>query len=348
MGSTRNDVARRAGVSAATVSRVYNHPDMVAREKREAVCRAAEELNYKPNRYASLLRQGRPGTIHFVEHRRPPQSTWAHYRGYNWFYGDIIRGIQDALTDTSYGLQLTTLSSWEEMIPLAEGKQCAGIIAFDIEDPREARQIQNLGLPYVLGHHGSDLQEFPRSATSNFEGGRLQGEALLKTGHRRPLYITDRPGTVPVHRRRLEGFLSTWPREMEPPGVIDIQEGDSRQRILQQTSSEIFDSLVFVNDFTAVDVLRFLFSETSLQVPRDLSAVGYDNLPVSRAFPFDLATVELNLGEIYRHAALLLVQHLQNRGREKGVPTPLTGESHHTILPRFIPGTSLLDRGQGH
>ncbi len=346
---TRNDVARQAGVSSATVSRVYNHPNQVSPEKQKAVRKAAAKLHYQPDQNAARLRQGRPGVIHFVEIIRPPQSTWAQLRGYNWFYGDILRGVQKALAGTRFSLQLTTVTSLEELAPLAENRSCAGLIAFDVEDPLEARQLEGLGIPYVLGHHGTGLEDFPRVCTSNFEGGRLAGEYLRETGHRSPLYITDRANCIPVHRRRLEGFLSSWaasPPE-EAPRIIDLQEKHSSTRIREVLLRGGHDSVAFVNDFTALEVLRPLLGETQIAIPRDISAIAYDHLPDTRAFPFDLATVELNLGEIYRQAAeLLITQAIPGSGTPPAHPGkgPHQAVPHRVIPPRLIRGTSVRGR----
>ncbi len=342
--TNRNDVARRAGVSSATVSRVFNHPELVSPAKQTAVRLAAEELRYQPDQNAASLRRGRPGAVHFVEIRRPAETTWAQMRGYNWFYGDIIRGIQNALASTGYSLQLTTVTTLDELEILADSRTCAGIIAFDIEDPLEARRLEALGIPFVLGHHGTGLEDFPRVCTSNFEGGRLAGHLLRETGHRSPLYITDRADTIPVHRRRLEGFLSPW--ETDPPDqaprVLDIREKHAYTRLKEALLRGKHDALAFVNDFAALEILRPLLAETGLSIPRDFSAVAYDHLPDTRAFPFDLATVELNLGEIYRQTAEMLIT--QEIPAPSASLSPGSQPRHRVVPPQLIRGTSILRR----
>jgi len=333
MASTRDDVARLAGVSSATVSRVYNNPERVSRNKREAVQKAAAKLHYQPNDTAARLRRGNPEIIHFLEIRRPPDTTWAQMRGYNWFYGDIIRGVQRGLTGSSYSLQLTQIDSHEELKNLSENPGCAGFIGFDIENIEDAEALRQTGKPFVLGHHGTGLQNYPRCSTSNYEGGRLAGAFLRERGYTRPLYITDRGETISTHQRRKEGFLSVWPDT--PPPVRDIIKDDTYAAVKESLLNREYDSLAFVNDYTALEILRRLLGETDLKIPRDLGAIAYDHIPITRAFPFELATVELNLGEIYHQAAKLLL------GLLSPPSTPEDHVPHRIIPPRIIPGNSL-------
>jgi len=311
---TRDDVARKAGVSSATVSRVYNSPGSVSEEKRKAVLAAAEALGYAPNQHASSLRRNGTGRITLVEFRKGPRPYyWGNQPLLTWMFAQAVRGLMDEASAGFHRIQMAEIHSPEDLSRL-EGT-ADGIIGFDIDTEEEAERLEATGIPCVIGHHTRNFRGSTRIATDNIAGGRLQGEYLKSRGVRRPLYLTGYTGEVEAHRERLEGFLSVYPEgEAEIfRSAAGLEEGRAfsprLRRILREGAA---DGLAGVNDQTLLGALSGLWKEGQLP-GGDFPLVGYDNLPALPVFPLAIATVDLRLDRIYRKAFQVLLEKIGTR-----------------------------------
>ena len=294
----RNRVAELAGVSSATVSRVYNYPQRVAPEKRDRVLAAAAELGYRPNKAAAALRRNTSGTIMLLEWEKPQRSYyWKRLKVFNWFYADVIHGLQEVIDTSMYGLKLKRIRHLDDAGPYM--KEADGIIGFDIDRLEEARELQSLGIPYILCHHTDGFEGFHRCSTDNRLGGVLQAQYLYDQGCRRAAYLTGYLDSVYVHRERLEGF-STRCRELGME--LDVyphamEDGQGWQ--------DSWDAVAAVNDLTLLKMLQLAPGEAA-----DRPLVGYDAMPirslVSKGFP----SVDPRPREIYHRSAELLMEML--------------------------------------
>lgn len=328
---TRADVALRAGVSEATVSRAFNSPGRVNDEKVRRVLDAAEALGYRPDKHASALRRRGTGVIIFLEYRRSGDYQWPEIRFFNWLYADILRTLIERVGRTQFRLELRSVAELEEIASL--GRECDGILAFNVEEESYARAVAEAGVPYVCAHHTEDLKGFSRCSTDNFGGGKALGRAFRKAGSTSLLYATGRLAEVGSHRRRWAGF-----REGFGPGVelfeteIGIEGGvATANATLPRIRRGEIGAVAAVNDLTALGVIREL-TRAGCRLPEECVVAGYDNLPVALGFNFTMPTVELNLGDLYALAAEELMAAIGD-GRAIDRVTP----------PRIVPG-SLLDR----
>lgn len=301
--ATRQDVARAAGVSGATVSRVYNTPELVDAETAQRVRDAAISLGFVPDKHAAALRRGTSNTLLFVEIEGGPGYRWPSQRAYQSLYGEIVRAVLHATQGSRWSLQLVSLASPEEVAGL-EGREFAGILGFDVTDQGLASALAALGRPVVCAHHGDHLTGVSTVTTDNRAGGRLQASFLVERGRKKVAYVTGLTSEVRSHRLRQEGFDEVLvPRRIED--ALGFAEGREAGRALAPAlrSGEL-DAVACVNDLTALGVVQGLLSE-GLEVPGAVPVVGYDHLVLTDLVP-GLPTVDARLPEVYTRALEVL------------------------------------------
>jgi LacI family transcriptional regulator len=303
--ATRQDVALAAGVSGATVSRVYNSPSLVDKATTERVRAAAEALGFVPDKHAAALRRGSSGTLLFVEIEEGQSYRWPSQKAYQSLYGEIVRAVLHSVQGGPWSLQLVGLSSVAEISTLAKS-DFAGILGFDVTDQAVADGLASLGRPVVCCHHGDHLTGVSTVTTDNRAGGAAQAAFLRERGLTKPVYVTGLTKEVRSHRLRQEGFVSA----ARPVAVIDRSVGyaEGRQAGLDGAVAvrrgEV-DAFVCVNDLTALGVVQGLASQ-GLEVPRDVTVVGYDNLVLTGLLGPGLPTVEARLPAVYTRALAVL------------------------------------------
>ncbi|MDC7226418.1 MAG: LacI family DNA-binding transcriptional regulator [Spirochaetales bacterium] len=319
---SRDEVAEAAGVSSATVSRVYNNPSSVSRNKRTAVLKAAEKLGYVPNKSASALRRNGTGIITLVEMKKKHRTYyWGDLPIFKWFYTDVLHAVKHVIDNSMYQLNIASASNSRELEALKGHTD--GIICYDADEISEVEMIAASGIPYVIGHHTKAFEGFSRSSTDNFEGGRLQAILLKDAGCSKPAYITAHLDMVQPHLDRLEGFLSVYPEQ----NVRIVGDGIGRTagyRAARKIISSA-DGIAAVNDITAAGA-GYALSEAGIRVQHDIPLVGYDNMPLSIALPFKLMSIDLQPAEIYKQAAVSLLLRLSGD----------TGVTESVILPGIV------------
>jgi len=314
--STRQDVARAAGVSGATVSRVYNHPALVDAATRERVRTAAEALGFVPDRHAAALRRGSSATILFVEIEDDAAYRWPGEKAYSSLYGAIIRAVLHAAQSTPFQLQLVTLAP--DQLPSLERYDFAGILGFDVTEQRWADVLAGFGRPVVCCHHGDHLTGVSTVTTDNRRGGILQAEYLRGAP---TAYVTGLREEVRSHRLRWEGFASLLEPRHVLDGAVGYAAGKQAAAQLEPLirSGEI-RAAACVNDLTALGVIDGLASFGI--APTDVVVVGYDNLFAAGLLGHSVPTVDARLPEVYAQALRLF--------------PVLSAETHEQVEPVLV------------
>ena len=276
--ATMKDVARRAGVSVATVSRVLNGSDKVIDETRERVLQACEELDYSLHLAAQRLRLGKTNTICVVL----PFLTLPSIV-------ERLRGVQDALLGSNFDLIPYSVGSPEmrdkRIHDLANRSRTDGlmIISMPINDQQTERLINN-EMPVML--IDSYRPEFNRLNVDDIEGGRLATEHLIDQGHTKVAFLSshlENPLQFASTLNRYQGYLNA----LESAGIpahpaYQIEGGHGREEAeemalrllnLDDPPTAIFAS----SDTKAVGVLDAA-RKMKVKVPEQLSVIGYDNI----------------------------------------------------------------------
>ncbi len=322
---TRDLIAKKAKVSSATVSRVYNDPDSVSPEKRERVLAAAAKYGYVPDKHASALRRNASGSIMFLERR--PHASSPDERYYLWLYADVIRAVQSVIDSSMFNLMLRSFTDIGEIDHIRE--ECDAVICHSLTD-REAAHMHTLGMPYVCCYRNM-AHDINTVFVDEYAGGKLAGTRFREHGLTKPAHITGALAQNNVCAQRWEGFASCFEQEpMLMNGALGIAGGyTSGKAVVRSIKDGSVDSIFIVNDLTAIGVVHAL-TESGIRIPGDVSLIGYDNLPFTQTLPFSLATIDLSLSEVYAAAARSLLASIRS-------PGPI----RTSITPAYVDGASV-------
>ncbi len=310
---TRKELAKKAGVSEATVSRAFNQPNSVKIEKREKVISLAKKMGYQPDKHASALRRNGSGTILFLENKAERKYSWIKIECFRWFYGDIVWAISEESENSLYHIRFKTAESLLDIRNILQQERFDGIIGFNFEEPARAEILAESGIPYICAHHTKKLSGFNRIMLNNYKGGYLAGEFFKKTGHKKPVYVSGYLEYQSAHDERYKGFMDA----LSPITVdlIDINvslEGgvEAGRKLLKRVKNREIDCIGVVNDLTAWGLIQ-VFREAGIKIPEDISIIAYDNLPITLSLPFRLASIDLRLHDIYSQAYKKLILQIQ-------------------------------------
>lgn len=304
------DVAREAGVSYATVSRVINNKEHVKPEKREAVLRAMTRLGYVANQQARRLAGGRSRVIGLLV-----QGLESAYTG------EIVRGIDLELDAAQYDLMLYTTHrrrAKESAYVIAISRGMAdGLLLILPRNPEAYLQsLQRQRFPYVLIDHQGIGEGGGAVGATNWRGGYDATRYLIEQGHQRIGFIT---GAMELGSAadRLAGYRAALDEFGIPQDPSLIHEGDffrpagfagARALLhLPEPPTAIFAS----NDemaFGAIDAAR----DRGLRIPDDLSVIGFDDVPQAASMYPPLSTVRQPLEQMGRVATQMLLRLIED------------------------------------
>lgn len=311
------DVARDAGVSRATASRVLAGQTTVDPELAGRVLETARRLDYRTNTAARALRSGASGSVAVVV----PNSELDGLSGP--FVGAPLRGATSTLV--AHSLQpVLLLDEGREPSPLlrylTSGHVEGAVVILQRETQALFRQLRGLPLPVAyVGRPSADLAEGDVFVDSdNYGGARLATRALLEGGRRRIATITGPRPYFPANER-LRGFrdeLEAWGVEPGPVahGDFTLASGTLAMAQLLRRTQDL-DGLFSQSDVMAVGALRVL-SASGRHVPRDVSVVGFDDTVVAATSDPPLTSVRQPLQEMGAIAAGLVVRALAGTGTE--------------------------------
>lgn len=309
MSATLEEVARAAGVSVATASRVLTRsPHPVREETRQRVLHFAQTMEYRPNLLARGMRTERTHTIGIIAADLLSPFT-----------PPLIRGIQDYLKTIDY-LGLIVNSDWEpalerEAINTLLSRAVEGIIFVESGHLAPTQELVKSRKPYMFVHRlfGASVQN--SVVPDDYQGAQLAVEHLLQLGHQRIAHIAGPQGWHSA-RRRLESYQATLMQHGIGLDPTLIREGDwefeggfaAMQQLLQLA---LLPTAIFVaNDMMALGAIEALRG-AGLRVPQEMALAGYDNREWSRVFHPKLTTVSLPAYQMGQKAAELLWLKLQ-------------------------------------
>src|SRR3954464_1736158 len=307
------DVAAHAGVSHQTVSRVVNGHPNVAPTTRERGLRAIAQAGYRPNTAARALVTGSTRTIGFVTvniNQYGPAQT--------------LVGLERAARDAGYALAVTVLDeatseAMRQAVDRFVAQSVDAVIAQGTyDDAYEALHTISAPVPLVTVQSGGAVEE-PAVGVDQVAGACLATRHLLDLGHRTVHHVTG-PADSKEARDRIEG----WRAELCAAGapVPEVLRGDwtpssghaaGRRLAARVRAGEEITAVFMANDQMALGLLA-AFHEEGLDAPRDVSVVGFDDLPEAPYFPPPQTTVRQDFAELGRRGVELVLARL--RGEE--------------------------------
>lgn len=310
------DVARKAGVSIASVSRVMNEHDNVRQETRERVLAAVRSLRYVPHNGARSLITHRTNAIGVLL----PDL-------YGEFFSEIIRGI-DAVA-RQRGLQMLLSSVHGDAAELAAAIRTMrgrvdGLLVMSPHVDTELldRNIPST-LPLVLLNSRVSGSRHPTLSIDSYQGARAMVRHLIGLGHRRIVHISGPDGNFDSEER-LRGYGDEMARsapEATPrvvPGDFSEKSGHDAGQGLAAAGEGLPDAVFAANDVMAIGC-RVAFREAGLRVPDDIALAGFDDIPLAALVSPALTTVRVRIAELGRNALEQLVISIEDPKRTRRV-----------------------------
>ena len=295
--ATSVDIAHRAGVSQATVSRVLRGSSLVNPETRERVLEAVRELNYKVDHRASSLRTQRSGTLALLLFEDPTPDD-SHI---NPFFLSMLGSI----TRTCARLGQDLLVSFQQLsddwhADYEDSKKADGLILLGYGDylayqPKLESLVQQ-GTHFVRWGSVLSDQHGVSIGCDNFQGGRLAGEHLIAAGRRRIAFLGGASSHWPEFLERYRGCdaaLHAVGAAMDPALQVDAEsseEAGHAAAIELMERGRHFDAVFAGSDLIAIGAMRALI-EHGRHVPWDVAVVGFDDIPMARFANPPLTTV---------------------------------------------------------
>ncbi|WP_409304106.1 LacI family DNA-binding transcriptional regulator [Peribacillus sp. SCS-155] len=298
------DVAKKANVSTATVSRVINS-GKVKKETSEKVLEAIQKLNYQPNMLARQLRRLETKTILVVV----PDIT-------NTFFSGILRGIEAIAAENGYQVLLgdaqNDIQRESSFLDILRQKKADGMILLTARINGELIDEIANEYPVVLACEYIEGSQIPTVSVDNISSARKATDHLIELGHKRIGFISG-PLNVIVGRDRLKGFQQSMAQNGLPIDPLLVQEGDfsyesGYNMMLKLLAIEELPTAVFAaSDDMAMGAIKAIKSR-GLNVPEDISVIGFDDIKFASIFEPALTTMSQPTFEIGSKAMTLLIK----------------------------------------
>ncbi|MGN9907478.1 LacI family DNA-binding transcriptional regulator [Phytohabitans sp. LJ34] len=313
------DVARLAGVSNQTVSRVLNDHPRVHPETRDRVLEAVRQLNYRPNAMARGLVRRRShmiGVVSFDTVLFGPAAT--------------LLGIGRAARAAGYGVNIITPETADragviEAVETLASQAVAGVIIVFAPQAAAATALYNLpsNLPVVAIEVGVN-DEIPTVRIDQSTGARLAVEHLLELGHQTVWHVAGPRDRLDA-QDRVEGWRATLEaagRTVPPVIVGDWSAEAGFQAGLQLARRDDVTAIFAANDQMALGLLRGLH-ESGVRVPDDISVVGFDDIPEAGYLIPPLTTIRPDHDHVGRQSVTALLHLLDHRTGTGQIPAKI-------------------------
>lgn len=303
---TIRTVAERAGVSKSLVSLVLRGSPHVSEAKRQAVLDAMRELRYRPDATARALSEPHSRTVGVLVHDL-----------HNPWYLDALDGIASVLSQAGLQMLLAVqrldLVNGETFLPAMLEMKAAGIVLVGSLEPSAQVVEAAAEVPTVaVANRDPGLADADVVAGDDAAGTRLAVRHLVELGHRRLACLA--VGTTGVGRVRRDAYEAAVAEAgLAPAPLVAVTDGDEdggyRAAVRLLTGADRPTGLVCYNDIVALGALSAA-RDLGLEVPRDLSLVGYDNTQVAQLRSVALTTVDNSSFRLGSRAAAMLVERV--------------------------------------
>ncbi|HEX7065983.1 MAG TPA: LacI family DNA-binding transcriptional regulator [Bacillales bacterium] len=315
MKPTIYDVARKAGVSIATVSKVVNHTGRIGEKTKKRVLEVMKELNYYPSVVASALTGKNTYTIGLLV----PDIA-------NPFFAEIARRVEDRGHELGFNVVMCSTDHNEEKeaqyISLLKRKSVDGIIlASVIQNVEILKALIAENLPVALISRDMPELAVDTVLVDDFIGGYTATSHLVKQGHQRIAVLAENLGLA-SSRERVHGYR----KALEEASLIHDEDlvlvSDFSVEAGRSLTGELLDlpdrpTAVFAcNDLLAIGAIQAA-RERNLKIPDDLSVVGFDNTILATTTDPPLTTVAQPIQEMGRKVMDLLIEEIEGKSRTK-------------------------------
>lgn len=305
--ATIRDVAKLAGVSVATVSRVLNKKGYVNIDTEQKVTNAIKQLQYEPNAVARGLAGMQTGTIALI---LPDIS--------NPFFPEVARGVEDVAHSHGYTVILCNSddqgSKERSYIEVLKKKYIDGIIfASSTLEDADITQMRSSDIPLVLLDRAPNKESCSVVRVKNYEGAQLAVQHLIDIGCKRIAHIYG-PQDLITARERLSGYedavkqFDWFSPSLMVEGNFRIDGGQQAIETLIHRHPDV-DGIFAGNDLMAVGAVKAL-NRLGKRIPDDIAVIGFDGIGLTEIVEPELTTIAQPIYEMGRLAATTLIQKI--------------------------------------
>lgn len=320
--ATIDDVAQKAGVSTATVSRVINKSGSVAEKTKEVVLQAISELHYRPQSAAQILASRKTNTIGLL------------FEGISGdFFSPMLRGIEAAAREYNHKLLIYSTQGPENFdknqpLPLGE-HNTDGVIVYVGSIPKdELIRLAQMNFPVVLIHQSPPKGiQIPWVTIENKSGARKIVDHLIEVHNYRRIALLagdenheDAYWREMGYRESLEDHNIPFDPELFAVGGFDREKAKNAVTNWINKQQKI-DAIFAGDDDSAIGAIQAI-NEAGLKVPGDIAVVGFDDINLSRFLTPPLTTVRAPTEQVGREAIRLLVKQIQDKKTDSLVILP--------------------------
>lgn len=309
------DIAKIAGVSAVTVSNVINkNYNKVSKETIEKVQKIIEEYNYSPNATARSLALKKSKIIGVVIPNLSEEEVFSQ-SPYN---AQILAFLENYIRKQGYYLMIRCVEECSEIIPIFSTWNVDGIIFFGA-NKNEVEDIQSkLKVPAVFIDAYADDLPITNVGIDDYKGGYLATRYLLGKGHRRIAFVGPHINNSGVIKARYNGFRDAcMERDVEVKPIHNFEVNTTYEKGVEAGREIAFSKMAFTAVVCMSDILAFGVMEglrlCGLNVPEDISVIGFDNLPECKYSNPQLTTVSQSLESKAELAGKYLFQMIREK-----------------------------------
>lgn len=325
MAASIKDVAKEAGVSIATVSRVLNDIDVVNEETKEKVLVAIKKLGYRPNIVARSLKTQKTSTIGIII---PDISSQ--------FYPEIVRGAEDVANIYDYNIILcnTDLDIEKEMeyLKVLKEKMVDGVLYMSNSLQKDIIDlIRELEIPTVLTETIDEEKSFPSVTVDNLKAAYEATKYLIEKGNKKIAYVGPNDNNVNATSLRYKGYkkaLLEMNLEVNQSLIsfsgIKAKDGYAAMEKIIDNSS--IDGIFCASDEIAMGVINLL-RDKGIRVPEDIDVIGFDNIYSSSIFYPKLTTISQPMYDMGSVGMRMLIKIINKQ--------PL-GKEHYVLNHKLI------------
>jgi LacI family transcriptional regulator len=312
---TIKDVAKKAGVSIATVSRVFNDSPFVNEETRKRISKIANELNYTPNLLARGLMLKKTDTLGVIL----PDL-------YGDFFSEVIKGIDEIARKKGYHILVASTHSHkseiESILKVMRSGRVDGLIIMSPHiDSNSIRNFLPDNMPAVLLNCFGDYSTLTSITIDNFNGAKMMIRHLIKHGHKNIAIIKGVEGNYDAEER-LRGYRKALKESSitESPRYLlngEFTEESGYMAMKKISSIRPRPTAVFAsNDSMAIGAIRAAH-ELGIKIPVDIAIAGFDDVPISKYIKPSLSSVHVPIFDLGRFAANKLIEKIEKGDKMK-------------------------------
>lgn len=312
-------IAKKAGVSPATVSRVFNRSELVTDETKKRVLAVSSEYNYKPSYFARSMRLKKTGYVGFIL----PDFD-------NFFYFELLKSADYYATRQNYHFVLfnyeNDYSKLMKLLDILTIRRIDGILfgwlCGDKRDSLFVNEVKNKNIPCVIVEKLEEDSVAPYVGINNFKGGSMAANYLIKLNHKKIGTVTYDLNVVNMKNKYL-GFKKVLDNHnikekfcIEIPTDIEfLKLKDELNKSINILLREDVTAIFVTSDYIAINLLEIL-KENKKRIPDDISVISFDDITFAKFVEPKLTTISMSPHLMGESLARLLIEMIKDKDKK--------------------------------